>query len=107
MVTAYQVSAVHACEVVQLQSSTYYYKAVPDPEELALRHRLRELATVRVRFGYRRLTIMLRREGWLVNAKRVFRLYREEGLGLRRKFTKKRVAMARGPYVKPARMNQL
>ena len=75
--------------MVQLQISSYYYKAIPDPEELALRHRLRELAGVRVRFGYRRLTIMLRREGWLVNAKRVFRLVAGtekevcEGAGLR------------------------
>jgi putative transposase len=44
---------------------------------------------------------------WLVNAKRVLRLYREEGLGLRRKFAKKRVAIVRGPYMKPERMNQL
>ena len=107
MVTAYTVSTSRTCEVVQLRPSSYYYKAVPDPEELALRHRMRELAAVRVRFGYRRLTIMLRREGWLVNAKRVFRLYREEGLGLRRKLTKKRVSMVRGPYVKPEKANQL
>ncbi len=107
MVSAFAVGAMRACRVVQLSTSSYYYKAVPDPEEMALRHRLRELAGVRVRFGYRRLTIMLRREGWLVNAKRVFRLYREEGLGLRRKFAKKRVSVVRGPYVKPERMNQL
>lgn len=107
MVTAYAVSTVRACSVVQLRTSSYYYRALPDPEELALRQRLRELAAVRVRFGYRRLTIMLRREGWLVNAKRVFRLYREEGLGLRRKLAKKRVSVVRGPYVKPERINQL
>jgi hypothetical protein len=57
MVSAFAVSAVRACEVVQLQTSSYYYKAIPDPEELALRHRLRELAGVRVRFGYRRTPI--------------------------------------------------
>jgi putative transposase len=107
MVTAYEVSRARACEVVHLQPSSYYDKAIPDPEELALRHRLRDLATVRVRSGYRRLTVMLRQEGWLVNAKRVFRIYREEGLGLRRKFAKKRVSVVRGPYVKPEKMNQL
>ena len=64
MRTAYSVSTSRACTVVQLQPPSYYYKAISDPEELALRHRLRELAAVRVRFGYRRLTIMLRREGW-------------------------------------------
>jgi hypothetical protein len=45
-----------------------------------LRTRLRELAASRVRFGYRRLTVLLRREGWLVNAKRIYRLYSEEDL---------------------------
>jgi putative transposase len=45
-----------------------------DPQE-ALRRRVRELAAVRVRFGYRRLTVLLRREGWRVNAKRIYRLY--------------------------------
>ncbi len=43
-----------------------------------LRHRLRELAGMHVRYGYRRLTVLLRREGWHVNAKRIYRLYREE-----------------------------
>src|SRR4051794_7449866 len=50
---------------------------------MALRLRLRELAGSRVRYGYRRLTILLRREGWAVNAKRVYRLYRQEGLQVR------------------------
>ena len=50
---------------------------------MALRLRLRELAGSRVRYGYRRLTVLLRREGWAVNAKRVYRLYRQEGLQVR------------------------
>ena len=51
--------------------------------QAALRLRLRELAGSRVRYGYRRLTVLLRREGWAVNAKRVYRLYREEELQVR------------------------
>ena len=51
--------------------------------------RLRELATSRVRFGYRRLTVILRREGWRVNPKRVYRLYTEDGLTVRTKVRKK------------------
>jgi putative transposase len=54
--------------------------------------RLKELATARVGYGYRRLHIMLQREGWPINHKRVYRLYREEGLGLRRKPPRRRVA---------------
>jgi putative transposase len=51
--------------------------------------RLRELAGSRVRFGYRRLTVLLKREGWAVNAKRIYRLYTEEGLTVRTKYRKK------------------
>ena len=48
-----------------------------------LRHRLREMAGTHVRYGYRRLTVLLQREGWHGNAKRIYRLYREEGLMVR------------------------
>ena len=51
--------------------------------------RLKELAAARVRFGYRRLTVLLRREGWPVNAKQVYRIYKEEGLMIRTKLRKK------------------
>jgi len=53
------------------------------PLQEALRTRLRELAATHVWYGYRRLTVLLRREGWHVNAKRVYRLYDEEGLKVR------------------------
>ena len=61
--------------------------------------RLRELAASRVRFGYRRLTVLLRRDGWHVNAKRIYRLYTEEGLTVR---TKVRGRAARRSRVPPA-----
>jgi putative transposase len=54
--------------------------------------RLRELAAARVRYGYRRLHILLQREGWRINAKRVYRLYCEENLGLRTRTPKRRVS---------------
>ena len=66
------------------------YQSRRDPQT-ELRLRLRDLAAVRIRYGYRRLTVMLRREGWRVNTKRVNRLYREEALQVR---TKKRVESA-------------
>jgi len=53
------------------------------PLQEALRSRLRELAATHVRYGYRRLTVLLRREGWAVNAKRVYRLYDQENLKAR------------------------
>lgn len=68
--------------------------------------RLRELAAIRVRFGYRRLTVLLRREGWHVNAKRVYRLYREEGLQVRTKTRAKRASHVRVPLPAAAGANQ-
>src|SRR6478672_10239825 len=64
-------------------------------DQSALRLRIKELAAVRVRYGYRRIHVLLRREGWKVNTKRVYRLYREEGLSLRYKRAKKRVSVPR------------
>src|SRR3954464_14218434 len=68
--------------------------------------RIRELAGSRVRYGYRRLTVLLRREGWVVNTKRVYRLYHEEGLQVRTKKRSKRAAHARVPLPEAARPNQ-
>jgi putative transposase len=59
--------------------------------------RLRELATVRVRFGYRRLHVLLQREGWVVNHKRVYRIYGEENLMVRTKKRRKIAGQARMP----------
>lgn len=71
--------------------STQQYRGVRHSQE-PLRLRLRELAVSRVRYGYRRLHILLRREGWEINAKRVYRLYRLEQLTLRRKNMRRRVS---------------
>jgi putative transposase len=70
--------------------------------------RLRELAGSRVRYGYgyRRLTVLLQREGRKVNAKRVYRLYREEGLQVRTAKRKKGAAHARVPLAGATRGNQ-
>ena len=65
------------------------------PDQAFLKMRLRELAAARVRYGYRRLHVLLRREGWRINAKRVYRLYQLEGLSLRLKRSKKRVSRLR------------
>jgi putative transposase len=66
--------------------------------------RLRDLAASRVRYGYRRLTVLLKREGWKVNAKRIYRLYTEEGLIVRTKRRKERAQrqrVAQGSAVRP------
>ena len=69
-------------------------------DQVALRERLKQLAQERARFGYRRLHVLLLREGWRVNHKRVLRLYREEGLKLRPK-NKKRKRVAAAQRVRP------
>jgi len=68
--------------------------------------RIRELAGSRVRYGYRRLTVLLRREGWVVNAKRVYRLYREEALQVQMGKSTKRAAHTRVPLPAAVRPNQ-
>ena len=79
---AYRVSERHACEVVLLPRATHRYQSIRDPLT-ALRLRMRELAQTRIRYGYRKIRVLLIREGWQVGKKLVYRLYREEGLGLR------------------------
>lgn len=74
-----------ACRTVSLARSTFYYEARERPGEAALLERIRALAARFPRFGYRRITVMLRREGFLVNTKRVQRLWQAEGLQIRRK----------------------
>jgi putative transposase len=85
-----------------LSSERYRSRRAP---ELELRARLRALAVERVRWGYRRLHVLLRREGVAVNVKRVYRLYREEGLAVRRR-KRKRVAVARVPQPATQRINE-
>lgn len=83
MIEEYQVSERHACRLMELARSTHRYRPRRTERDGALRARLQELAAQRMRFGYRRLTAMLGREGVEVNHKRVYRLYREEGLAMR------------------------
>lgn len=84
VVGRYGVSTRRACGVVKATRSSVYYTSRKEPL-LALRQRMRELAQTRVRFGYRRLLVLLRREGWEVGKERFYRVYTEEGLALRRK----------------------
>ena len=91
-----ELSERRACELADLGRSSYRYQR-RGPEEAGLRKRLKELAVERRRYGYRRLTVLLRREGRAVNHKRVYRLYREEGLSVRRRKRKRIGAMERQP----------
>jgi len=70
--------------LVKMSASTYLYKPVKK-DESALKMRIKEITQTRVHYGYRRVHVLLRREGHKDNVKRVYRLYREEGLSLRLK----------------------
>jgi putative transposase len=100
----YQIGQRRAARLMGVGWSTWLYREKVRPFDEVLRRRLREMAAIYVRYGYRRLTVLLRREGWKVNAKRVYRLYAEERLIVRIKQRRKiarrqRVAtpMATGP----------
>ena len=94
-----------ACLLVNLSTYVYRYRPKPDDDGI-LRHRLRELAEQRKRFGSPRLHLLLKREGLVVNHKRTERLYREEGLALRKKRRRKGAAGARVVLPSPQRTNE-
>jgi len=94
-----------ACALVGLEPKTYRY-ASQRPDDGALRQRLKELALERRRFGYRRLYILLRREGVVLNHKKLYRLYREERLMVRKRGGRKRALGTRAPMAIPQGKNQ-
>ena len=71
-----------------------------------MRLRIKELAAKRVRFGYRRIHVLLRREGWQVNHKKVYRIYREEDLAVRTKPRKKLANRPRVPLERASEPNE-
>jgi putative transposase len=95
-----------ACGLAQVSRATVRYQA-RQRDDGDVRQRLRELAALRKRFGYRRLGLLLRREGVIVNHKRVYRLYREEGLSLRRRKRKRLTSEGRGPGELASRPNEV
>src|ERR1700730_217698 len=101
----HQVSQRRACEVISVDRSSVRYRSVR-PDDAIVRVRLRELAAVRRRFGYRRLMILLRREGLQLNHKKLRRLYREERLQVRRRNGRKRALGTRSPMTLPQGPNQ-
>ena len=98
--SAFDMSERRACRVVGCVRMTVRYRPCR-PNDVELRARLRALAHERRRFGYRRLHVLLRREGFIVNHKRLFRLYREERLVVRRRGGRKRAMGTRAPMVVP------
>jgi putative transposase len=103
---AFDISARRACRLIALSRSRWHYQPQRPLRDLPIRTRLRELAAARPRFGYQRLHLLLRREGLVVNHKRVYRLYREERLLVRPHRGRKQAAVPRVPLVAPIRPNE-
>ena len=93
-----------ACALAEVDPKTVRRERMPDSAEI--RVRLRALAGERRRFGYRRLGILLQREGIVMNKKKLFRLYIEEGLSVRRRRGRKRATGTRAPMTIPQGPNQ-
>lgn len=89
----YRVSARRACSVIQFRRSSLQYKS-RRRDDSVIRKRIKEIAQVRIRYGYQRIYVLLRREGWRDNHKRVYRVYCEEGLHLRTKRPRRNRAAA-------------
>lgn len=103
---SWKVSVRKACATLQIDRSLYTYKSRRG-DQAGLKQRIKDICQTRVRYGYRRIHVLLRREGWEVNPKRIYRLYKEMGLQLRNKTPKRRVkAKLRDDRTEATRINQ-
>ncbi len=85
----WDVSIRRACRVLSVDTSTYHYKS-RRRGQADLEQRIKEIAETRMRYGYRRVHVVLLREGWMTNIKRTYRLYTAQGLQLRNKTPRRR-----------------
>lgn len=102
---AHEVSQRRACKVLQVDRSGVRYRSVR-PDDVDLRKAIRDVARERRRFGYRRIGVMLERDGITMNHKKLRRLYREEKLQVRKRGGRKRALGTRRPMVLPSRVNE-
>jgi len=102
--TAFRMSERRACSVIAADRTSIRYQSIR-PRDTDLRGRLRDLANARRRFGYRRLFILLRQEGEPSGINRIYRLYREEGLTVRRRRARRRAVGTRVPILVEAKVN--
>jgi putative transposase len=94
-----------ACGLLMISRSLYGYRSCR-PVTAGLRERICELAGEKRRYGYRRIHVLLRREGWSVNRKRTYRLYRDAGLAVRRRKRKRIGLFERKPLPRPSAVNR-
>jgi putative transposase len=94
LMVTHQFGVTRSCGLIGISRSVYRYES-KRPDDTPLKERLAELAGQKRRYGYRRLHVLLRREGWLLNWKRTYRVYREAGLMVRRRKRKRIVGIDR------------
>jgi putative transposase len=104
LMTERSLGVTRACGLVGISRSLYRYRS-RRPDCTPLRSRIEEIAAIKRRYGYRRVYLRLRREGWQVNRKRVYRLYRDAGLAVRRRKRKRIGPFERKPLPKPTTAN--
>jgi putative transposase len=106
LLNGYKVSVRRVCDILSASRRriNYISTKIDDPK---LRKRLKELALERRRFGYKRLAILLKREGFYCNLKKVYRIYKEEGLSVMKRKGRKRAIGTRTPLPKPDKINQV
>lgn len=105
--TDWKVSIRRACAVLKIDRSLYVYKSRRG-EQAELKLKIKDICQTRVRYGYRRVHVLLLRDGWAVNPKRIYRLYKEMGLQLRNKVPKRRVkAKLRADRTEPTHSNHV
>ncbi len=111
LTTVYKVSQRRACRVIGINRATIRYRPNRKVEivqtSVRVQTRLVELAAKRPRFGYRRLAVLLKREGYPANHKRIYRLYKQGNLALRRKGRKRLASVSRVPLAQPVKANQV
>lgn len=95
-----------ACRLIKQSRSVQYYQSVKDPRQ-ALRGRMREIAQTRVRYGYRRIHVLLKREGWQLGKNQMYRFYSEEQLQLHSKLpTRRKMVVTRQAKITPVQPNE-
>jgi len=107
IVSHYALNVRRACRLIKQTRSVQYYRSVKDPRH-DLRSRMHEIARTRVRYGYRRIHVLLKRDGWQLGRNQMYRLYREEQLQLRSKLPKRRkMVVVRQERIRPRASNDV
>lgn len=103
--TVHELGITRACGLIGISRSLYNYRSIRS-DDIKIKERLTELAGQKKRYGYRRLHVLLRREGWQINQKRTYRIYHAAGLMVRNRKRKRITCMARLPKVMAQAPNQ-